>query len=145
MSDREITLCVWSVTRTLSYCWNSHSTEQVNSENSTCMEKSKVKTTLSTTTLCRLYEIFSSGETLTNPKCSNKKQPRRSDDIIVVRASVQTSPITSQTRRSDELGIKRTTLRCIMHHDLHFFLFKIDLRQNCYLPISHVDWNGPKK
>lgn len=90
----------------------------------------KVKTAPSATTLYRLYERFSTGEALTNPKRPNKKRPRRSDDnIALVQASVQRSPTTSQKRRSEQLGIKRTTLHRILRHDLHLFPYKIQLTQ----------------
>ncbi|KYN45034.1 hypothetical protein ALC56_00508 [Trachymyrmex septentrionalis] len=91
----------------------------------------KVKSAPSANTLYRLYERFSTGEALTNPKRPNKVRPRRSDDnIALVQASVQRSPTTSQTRRSEQLGIKRTTLRRILHHDLHLFPYKVQVTQN---------------
>ncbi|KYN43117.1 hypothetical protein ALC56_02492 [Trachymyrmex septentrionalis] len=96
----------------------------------------KVKSAPSANTLYRLYERFSTGEALTNPKRPNKVRPRRSDDIIaLVQASVQRSPTTSQTRRSEQLGIKRTTLRRILHHDLHLFPYKVQVTQKL-LPID---------
>ena len=103
----------------------------------------KVKSAPSANTLYRLYERFSTGEALTNPKRPNKMRPRRSDDnIALVQASVQRSPTTSQTRRSEQLGIKRTTLRRILHHDLHLFPYKVQLTQKL-LPVDkpcRLEW-----
>jgi len=103
----------------------------------------KVKSAPSANTLYRLYERFSTGEALTNPKRPNKVRPRRSDDnIALVQASVQRSPTTSQTRRSEQLGIKRTTLRRILHHDLHLFPYKVQVTQKL-LPVDkprRLEW-----
>ena len=85
----------------------------------------KVKSATSANTLYRLYERFLTGEALTNPKRPNKIWPRRSDDnIALVQASVLKSPSTSQTR-SEQLTIKRTTLRRILHHDMYLFPYKV--------------------
>ena len=89
-----------------------------------------VKSAPSKNTIKRLYERFSTGDALSNPKRPNQNRPRRSDEnIALVRASVETSPRTSQNRRSQQLGIARTTLQRIIRIDLHLFPYKIQLTQ----------------
>ena len=63
-------------------------------------------------------------------------RPRRSDDnIALVQAIILRSPTTSQTRQSEQSVIKRTTLRRILHHDLHLFPYKVQLTQKL-LPVD---------
>ncbi|XP_037731463.1 uncharacterized protein LOC119562373 [Drosophila subpulchrella] len=78
-----------------------------------------VKSAPSKNTIKRLYEKFTTGEALSNPKRPNKSRPRRSDEnIAAVRASVEMSPRTSQKRRSQQLGMARSTLQRIIRVDL---------------------------
>ena len=63
----------------------------------------KVKSAPSKKTIYRLYERFTTGDALANPKRPNKKRTKRSDEMIAaVRASVEQSPRTSQKRRSQQ-------------------------------------------
>ena len=81
-------------------------------------------------TIKRLYEKFSTGEALSNPKRPNKNRPRRSaENIAAVRASVERSPRTSQKRRSQQLRMALSTLQRIIRVDLHLFPYKIQLTQ----------------
>ena len=69
-----------------------------------------VKSAPSKNTIKRLYEKFSPGEALSNPKRPNKSRPRRSaEKIAAVRASVERSPRTSHKRRSQQLRMTRST------------------------------------
>ena len=89
-----------------------------------------VKSAPSKNTIKRLYEKFSTGEALSNPKRPNKSRPRRSaENIAAVRASVERSPRTSQKRRSQQLRMARSTLQRIIRVDLHLFPYKIQLTQ----------------
>ena len=89
-----------------------------------------VKSAPSKNTIKRLYEKFSTGEALSNPKRPNKSRPRRSaENIAAVRASVESSPRTSQKRRSQQLRMARSTLQRIIRVDLHLFPYKIQLTQ----------------
>ena len=89
-----------------------------------------MKSAPSKNTIKRLYEKFSTGEALSNPKRPNKSRPRRSaENIAAVRASVERSPRTSQKRRSQQLRMARSTLQRIIRVDLHLFPYKIQLTQ----------------
>lgn len=103
----------------------------------------KVKSAPSKKTIYRLYERFTTGDALANPKRPNKKRPKRSDEnIAAVRASVEQSPTTSQKRRSQQLGIPRSTLQRILRVDLQLFPYKIQLTQKL-LPADkprRLDW-----
>ena len=89
-----------------------------------------VRSAPSKNTIKRLYEKFSTGKALSNPKRPYKSRPRRSaENIAAVRASVERSPRTSQKRRSQQLGMARSTLQRIIRIDLHLFPYKIQLTQ----------------
>ena len=89
-----------------------------------------VKSAPSKNTIKRLYEKFSTGEALSNPKTPNKSRPRRSaENIAALRASVERSPRTSQKRHSQQLRMARSTLQRIIRVDLQLFPYKIQLTQ----------------
>ena len=89
-----------------------------------------VRSAPSKNTIKRLYEKLSTGKALSNPKRPYKSRPRRSaENIAAVRASVERSPRTSQKRRSQQLGMARSTLQRIIRIDLHLFPYKIQLTQ----------------
>ena len=54
---------------------------------------------------------------------------RSEETIAAVSASIQNEPNQSIPRRSQELGIARTTLWCIMRKDLGLNAYKIKLTQ----------------
>lgn len=94
------------------------------------VKKNKVKNAPGDNTIRRLYAKFVSCGSLSNASHASKQRTRRSDENIkIVQDSVEGSPKTSSVRRSQELGIPRTTLRRIIRCDLNMFPYKIQICQ----------------
>ena len=58
-----------------------------------------------------------------------KKSARTEENIAAVRNSVGRSPKKSVRRYSQELGMTRESLRCVLMSDLHLYAYKIQIKQ----------------
>ncbi|CAH1985567.1 unnamed protein product [Acanthoscelides obtectus] len=82
------------------------------------------------TTIGRLVRKFEATGSVANlPGSGRPRSVRTPENIAVVKESVRDDPKQSTTRRSQELGISRTSLLRILHKDLNVHAYKIQLTQ----------------
>ncbi|CAH1991124.1 unnamed protein product [Acanthoscelides obtectus] len=82
------------------------------------------------TTIGRLVRKFEATGSVANlPGSGRPRSVRTPENIAVVKESVRDDPKQSTTRRSQELGISRTSLLRILHKDLTVHAYKIQLTQ----------------
>ncbi|CAH1962018.1 unnamed protein product [Acanthoscelides obtectus] len=82
------------------------------------------------TTIGRLVRKFEATGSVANLLGSGRpRSVRTPENIAVVKESVRDDPKQSTTRRSQELGISRTSLLRILHTDLNVHAYKIQLTQ----------------
>ena len=81
-------------------------------------------------TITKLVKNFqSAGSVVDRARTGRPKVARSATNIEPVRRSVLQSPETSSRRRSQPLGLSRTTLRRVLNDDLNLFPYKIQIKQ----------------
>lgn len=72
------------------------------------------------------------GTTAEKPRCGRPKTSRTAIFIERVETSVAAAPKISTRRRSTQLRISRTSLQRILHDDLHYYPYKIQITQKLH-------------
>ena len=76
-----------------------------------------------------MTKFFETGSTADVKSPGRPRSRRTEQNIALVRDSVAVSPMKSVRRRSQQLGLTRSSLRRILRYDLHFYPYKIQLTQ----------------
>lgn len=76
-----------------------------------------------------IQKFEETGSTMNQPRCGRPRTSRDAEHIERVRTSVRKQPNLSTRKRSSVLNVPRTSLIRILHKDLHFHPYKIQMVQ----------------